>query len=202
MAMVNAGATGKRDRTRAALVEATLAIAEEQGFEAVTLDAVAARAGMTKGAIYSNFRNKGDLIWAAARGASTYLAPDLTPGSPIPDQARAFARALLSMLPTFERVRPFQAALQAYIVTDPDMQARQQASQMALFATIDRYVEAEFGERLRLPARSVTLAIQALIRGFLHQALSTPEAVSEDVVTDAFQAVLLGAMVQPTKTAR
>lgn len=194
--MVNTGATGKRDRTRAALVDATLAIAKEQGFEAVTLDAVAARAGMTKGAIYSNFRNKGDLIWAAARGSSTYLAPDLTPGSAIPDQARAFARALLSMLPNFESVRPFQAALQAYVATDPDMQARQHASQMALFAAIDRYVETEFGERLTLPVRSVTLAIQALIRGFLHQALSTPEAVSEDVVTDAFQAVLLGAVAK------
>ena len=61
--MVKAASGGKRQRTRAALVEATLAIIAEQGFAAVTLDGVAARAGVTKGAIYSNYRGKGELLW-------------------------------------------------------------------------------------------------------------------------------------------
>ena len=46
---------GKRERTRAALVAATLAVVAERGFAGASLDEIAARAGMTKGAVYSNF---------------------------------------------------------------------------------------------------------------------------------------------------
>src|SRR5438067_872152 len=62
----------KRQRTRAALVDATLALIAEHGLAGVTLDAVAARAGVTKGAIYSNYRNKGA---AVGRGGHPPPAP-------------------------------------------------------------------------------------------------------------------------------
>jgi AcrR family transcriptional regulator len=192
--MVNAEAPGgKRQRTRAALIEAALAIAAEQGFEAVTLNAVAARAGMTKGAVYSNFRSKAQLLWEAAEGTQTFVAPNYTPGAPLRDQARAFARSLMSVAPRFTRMRPFHAALQAYSATDPELQALQVAAQEKLFATIDRYLAAEFGQRLTFPTRRVSLALQVMIRGFLHQAAITPAAVTEDVVADAFEALIRGA---------
>lgn len=191
--MVNAVAPGrKRQRTRAALIEAALAIAAEDGFEAVTLNAVAARAGMTKGAVYSNFRSKAQLLWDAAKGSHTYVVPDYTPGSPLADQARAFARSLLSVTPHFERMRPFHEALQIYGATDPQLRALQESSQEALFEAIDRYLEAEFGGRLAVPTRHASLALQALVRGFLHQATITPAAVTEPVVADAFEALILG----------
>ena len=47
---------GKRERTRAALIAATLEIVEETGFAAASLDAIAARAGMTKGAVHQSCR--------------------------------------------------------------------------------------------------------------------------------------------------
>jgi AcrR family transcriptional regulator len=192
--MVNASAVGgKRQRTRAALIEAALAIAAEQGFEAVTLNAVAARVGMTKGAVYSSFRSKAQLLWEAARGAQTFVNPDARPGAPLGEQARAFARALKSVTPHFEAMRPFHNALQLYSATDPELQALQLAAQERLFAAIDRYLEAEFGSRLAIPTRHASLALQALVRGFLHQATATPDAVTEDVVAEAFEALLLGA---------
>lgn len=184
----------KRRRTRAALIEAALAIAAERGFEAVTLNAVAERAGMTKGAVYSNFRSKAQLLWEAAKGTQTFVNPDYTPGSSLRQQARAFARSLLSVAPHFERMRPFHSALQLYSATDPELKGLQEATQAALFAAIDRYLEAEFGARLAFPTRHVSLAIQALVRGFLHQATTTPDAVTEDVVADAFEALICGAI--------
>lgn len=193
--MVNAAALSrKRQRTRAALVEAALAIVAEDGFEAVTLNAVAARAGMTKGAVYSNFRSKAQLLWEAAKGSQTYVVPDYAPGSPLRHQARAFARSLKSVAPHFQRMRPFHDALQAYSALDPELRGLQQASQEALFEAIDRYLEAEFGGRLAIPTRHVSLALQALVRGFLQQATTTPQAVTEDVVADAFEALILGAL--------
>ena len=59
---------GKRERTRAALVAAALAIVREKGFAAASLDEIAARAGMTKGAIHSNFAGKAVLLLAAMIG--------------------------------------------------------------------------------------------------------------------------------------
>jgi AcrR family transcriptional regulator len=191
--MVNAPVHGgKRQRTRAALIEAALAIAAEQGFEAVTLNAVAARVGMTKGAVYSSFRSKAQLLWAAARGAQTFVNPDIAPGSPPREQARAFARALLSVAPRFEAMRPFHNALQLYSATDLELQGLQQAAQDELFAAIDRYFDAEYGPRLAIPTRHASLALQALVRGFLNQATITPDAITEDAVAEAFEALLLG----------
>ena len=45
----------KRERTRAALLEAARALVREKGYERTTIDQVAKRAGMTTGAIYGNF---------------------------------------------------------------------------------------------------------------------------------------------------
>jgi AcrR family transcriptional regulator len=192
--MVNAASAlgRKRQRTRAALIEAALAIAAEQGFEAVTLNAVAARVGMTKGAVYSSFRSKAQLLWEAAEGTQVFVNPDVRPGAPLGEQARAFARALLSATPRFERLRPFHNALQLYAATDPELQSLQQAAQEQLFAAIDGYLEAEFGARLVIPTRHASLALQALVRGFLHQATVTPGAVTEEAIAQAVEALMLG----------
>ena len=55
---------GKRERTRRKLIETTLALVAERGFASVSLAEIAARAGMTTGAIYSNFGSKDDLMLA------------------------------------------------------------------------------------------------------------------------------------------
>src|SRR5690349_13076589 len=64
---------GKRERTRARLIQATLELAAEKGLAGASLDAIAARAGMTKGAIYSNFTGRADLIVAARASKSINL---------------------------------------------------------------------------------------------------------------------------------
>ena len=53
-------------------------------------------------------------------------------------------------------------------------------------------MEAEFGDRLTVPARQVVLTNQALMRGFLAQAALTPAEVTLEVVTAAFEAVIAG----------
>jgi AcrR family transcriptional regulator len=57
-------ATRKRRDTVKRLVEAAAAVIAEKGFQRASLDEIAARAGMTKGAIYSNFETKERLFWA------------------------------------------------------------------------------------------------------------------------------------------
>ena len=54
----------RQQRTREDLVDAAERLFSGQGFHATSLDAVAAEAGYTKGAVYSNFESKEDLFFA------------------------------------------------------------------------------------------------------------------------------------------
>jgi AcrR family transcriptional regulator len=54
----------RRQQTREYLLRAAAQVFEERGFYGATLDEVAAVAGFTKGAVYSNFKNKEDLFMA------------------------------------------------------------------------------------------------------------------------------------------
>lgn len=190
----------KRQRTRAALVEATLAIIADEGFAAVTLDAVAARAGVTKGAIYSNFRGKGELLWEAVGAKSLRLQPQFEPGATLRENARAVARALIAQMPQAERDGGFHGQLQVYIATDPELRALQAAEYEALFNSIADQLRTLFGERLVMPARSAALAVQALLWGFLHQSSQTPNAVTEDVIAEAFEALAIGATTRSPRS--
>ena len=53
-----------RDDTREKLYEAAARIFEEQGIGGASIEAIAAAAGFTRGAFYSNFRSKDELIIA------------------------------------------------------------------------------------------------------------------------------------------
>jgi AcrR family transcriptional regulator len=192
--MVKAVIGGKRQRTREALVEATRALIAERGLAAVTLDEVAARIGVTKGAIYSSFRGKGELIWAATAGGRRYLAASAPPGASIPERARAAARAVMDATPRTPEQIELHHQLQIYAAQDPELRAIQAADQRAIIDSIVAGIEAEYGERLRIPARALGVAYQALVRGFLNQWLQTPDEVTEDVVAAAFEVLLTGAM--------
>jgi AcrR family transcriptional regulator len=54
----------RQARTRTELIDAAGRLFASQGFHATSVDAVAAEAGYTKGAVYSNFESKEDLFFA------------------------------------------------------------------------------------------------------------------------------------------
>ncbi len=53
-----------REEVRRRLLDAALAVFAEHGFDSANLDQIAEAAGLTKGAIYSNFIGKDDLFYA------------------------------------------------------------------------------------------------------------------------------------------
>src|SRR3954466_6481999 len=86
----------KRDRTRAALLEAARALIRERGFERTTLEKVAKRAGMTTGAIYGKFKNSDELFIALGQESWAPIAPKIPPGATFADAMHAFAKATLA----------------------------------------------------------------------------------------------------------
>src|SRR5580698_1926404 len=81
----------RRQQTREYLLQAAARVFAERGFHSATLDEVAAAAGFTKGAVYSNFKNKEDLFLAlieAAYARELAALKETLEGSDIPAQAR------------------------------------------------------------------------------------------------------------------
>src|SRR5262245_50474840 len=86
----------KRERTRAALLEAARALVREKGHERTTLEAVARRAGMTTGAIYGNFKNRDELFIALGQKYWAPIVPKVAPGATFAEAMHAFAKATLA----------------------------------------------------------------------------------------------------------
>jgi TetR/AcrR family acrAB operon transcriptional repressor len=85
----------KRGRTRAALLAAARDVIREKGYGRTTLEDVAARAGMTTGAIYGNFRNRAELFIALAEAYWPPVRPRVAPDASTSDAMRALATATI-----------------------------------------------------------------------------------------------------------
>ena len=102
----------KRAAVRRRLLDAALAVFASRGFDSATLDQVAETAGLTKGAIYSNFASKDDLFFAMmneqalrrAEAVRTALATR-SPGPAGEQAARSIGRLLTD---AFTREREWQ----------------------------------------------------------------------------------------------
>src|SRR4030095_12473826 len=81
----------KRDRTRAALLEAARALIREKGYERTTMEEGARRAGMTTGAIYGNFKNRDELFIALGQTYWPPVVPKVAPGATFAEAMRALA---------------------------------------------------------------------------------------------------------------
>jgi AcrR family transcriptional regulator len=114
--------TQRGDRTRAKLIEATLAVVEEVGYAHASTRAIAEAAGVSEGTIYRHFPDKTSLFFAAALAPSTAVLDSI---SILPEQAgqrtleENLTDALLRLAELQERVFPLEVAIAA----DPELAA-------------------------------------------------------------------------------
>jgi AcrR family transcriptional regulator len=184
----------KRLRSRAAIIAAATEVIADRGIMAATLDDIAARAGMTKGAIYSNFANKDDLVLAVLDARQMRFTPDIASGASAEAQLQALGRALLARLDDVRADGRFIAELQFYAVQSPELGRRLAERYSRSFTEIADQIIAHGGGHLPMPPRSLVVAVQCLALGFIYQSLLTPEEVTEPVVMAAFTALAKGAV--------
>lgn len=80
--------------TRARLLAAAAEVFAEHGFGGASLDAIATRAGYTRGAVYSNFADKAEILIALIdREAEAFRTERLPMLLALPDEQRALAVA-------------------------------------------------------------------------------------------------------------
>src|SRR6187551_3268904 len=114
----------KRDRTRAALLEAARALIREKGYERTTLEKVAERAGMTTGAIYGNFKNRDELFIALGEAYWPPVAPVIKSGATFAEAMRAFAKATLAAVDDRTPVAVGRLTGMAYALTHEELRER------------------------------------------------------------------------------
>ena len=80
-----------------AIVDAALAVFAEEGFDGLTMEAVAARAGVGKATVYRRYPGKAELVIRAASCLSAAEAPEADTGS-LRGDLQAIARNLVHLL--------------------------------------------------------------------------------------------------------
>jgi AcrR family transcriptional regulator len=179
----------KRERTRAALLEAARALIREIGYERTTLEQVATRAGMTTGAIYGNFKNREELFIALGQKYWAPIVPEIAPGATFAEAMRAFAKATLAAVDDRATVAVGRLTGIAYALTSSELQTRVHDITKASY---------EFGaEWLRtFPASDLPMApdvlvrvLHTLIEGLVMHRILTPELYPDEVFYEAFGAL-------------
>jgi AcrR family transcriptional regulator len=136
----------RRQQTRDHLLAAAAQVFAERGFHGATLDEVARVAGFTKGAVYSNFKNKDDLFLALFK--ANYER----------EMAQLVATLEASAVPSVDRLTDFVALIQEETRRAPNSAVLHQ--EFWLYAT--RNPEAR--ERLGAIDEEAVLALADLLR--------------------------------------
>lgn len=158
----------------------------ERGFAGASTDQVAAAAGFTKGAVYSNFGSKDELFLAlmeaevAARVEAVERALAVTTDLP---GALAVVGAQLSRrdaawqllyLEFWQRAVRDPAARTAFVASRRELRAR-------VAEVVERFL-ADHPVRTGWDAGNLTLVLIALTNGLTLEALPDPQAVPDDVL--------------------
>ena len=185
-------AGGKRARTRAALAGAALEVVAEKGFAAASLDEIAARAGMTKGAVYSNFASKGELLLAAMKLGGFSLVSRLPADASLRERLQEMAQSTVELVGRARDEARVLVEFQLYALGDPDLRAevaRMYANAFAgggaVFAELDDV-------RPGLSPHHLAVAIQSMVLGLTMQAIMSPDEVTPDAIRAALQGLADG----------
>ena len=173
----------RKNQTRQMLIDAAAKVFAERGFEASTIDEVAATAGFTKGAVYSNFASKTDLFIALIERRieiqTAYQSRRLAGMSR--EDAAATVEGWTAFDGGWER-RWLLLAMEFWLHAMRDAKAREAlAEQYRVARTISAsLLQAAYdraGEEPPMPTRDLAITVEALGIGVAFQAMLDPEDV-------------------------
>jgi AcrR family transcriptional regulator len=138
-----------RDDTRDKLFEAAARVFEEQGIGGASIETIAAAAGFTRGAFYSNFRSKDELIIAM-----------------LEDHVEQSIRRNLDLLAQHSNLDDFIAALKAIDRSRQDPLGRSPLLHMEMILYVARAEKRrpELAKRLRARRKLVADIVQATLK--------------------------------------
>ena len=181
---------GKRSRTRAALVAAASQLITEEGYDRLSMDKVAARAGMTKGAIYGNFASKEDLVMEAFSEGIRRPPPALAPGGTLAEQFQVLAEDLIAQAPAARATATKLVAFQLYALTHEEMRVRVAKERAEIYRRLETWARSALPvDELPTSLAQFVRMLHALSNGLLVAYALAPDAITADVVRATFAAL-------------
>jgi AcrR family transcriptional regulator len=196
----------KRAEVRSDLIDAAAELFAERGYWGVSLDEIAERAGLTKGAVYSNFESKDDLLLAVAASQSINLDPAILMDESLTltELARAAGMEVGRIATSSEqrRLAPRELELSTLALTNDKIRnvltAFGRLQRETLARILESRAEAEHME-LPLPPLELATIVWALGQGLTRHRFIDPEAVPAEYFADAFELLLSGAKMKASK---
>ena len=179
----------KRDRTRAALLEAARALIRERGYERTTIEEVARRAGMTTGAIYGNFKNRDELFIALGQAYWPPVKPRIPAGATFAEAMEALADATLAAVDERASVAVGRLTGLAYALKNPELRTRVVEVTRDSYDVGIAWLRTFDPAELPMPPEALVRVIHVLIEGLVMQRILTPELCGDDVFHRAFAAL-------------
>lgn len=182
----------RRQRTRERLIAAAGEMIAEKGFQAATLDEIAARAGMTKGAVYDNFDSKDQLFMAVvlqvSRDRMERFAWPAGRSGTVRERLRRLGEAVAADAPAAVREAPLRAEFLLYTLTHEEMR-RQVAEQAVLrLKLVERKLLELFApEELPLTPERFVLLIESMVPGLMFIRAQAPDLASDAAIVELFE---------------
>jgi AcrR family transcriptional regulator len=167
----------RRQLTRTTLVEAASEVFADKGFYGASLEEIAELAGFTRGAIYSNFGSKEELLYAVIdhfidRQLRDFAAIEGRPNDPMHD-ARAAAQIFGREMRESRAITALDLELRLAALRNPDVRRRLAELQRETSDKAARLVEEQFLHQGRggdVTARDLADIGRAAVQGLMQMA--------------------------------
>ena len=167
----------RRQLTRTTLVEAASEVFAERGFYGASLEEIAEVAGFTRGAIYSNFGSKEELLYAVIdlfidRQLEDFAAMEARPEDPEED-ARVAAQIFGKDMRQSRTITALDLELRLAALRNPDVRRRLATMQRETSEKAARLVEQMFmehGLNRNIAARDLADIGRAAVQGLMQMA--------------------------------
>jgi AcrR family transcriptional regulator len=185
-AEVKASSAG-RGSSREQLLDAAAKVFARCGYRDASIAEIAGEAGFSKGAVYWNFKSKGELFFALLDRVEERLRVLLTLIASSPTELDVTAELSRRLATLLEQNRDMVLLFHEYTalaVRDPGL-AERYAERSAVFRKeVARAIEGRFealGVPLSMPAEDLASVVMSLVVGLSVEQLTEPDAVSEDL---------------------
>jgi AcrR family transcriptional regulator len=184
--------SAKRAAPRERLLMAARELMAAGGLHNLSLDAIAARAGVTKGAIYDNYESKDALIVAAMASGSPqsfelFEWPKGRRGS-VKSRLRRLGNAVLAGPAMNPGVAIARAEFVLYAMTHPDLRARlSELSTLGPSHWEANVLELFAPEELPMPPRAFAWMLTSLISGLINNRVLAPYPPDDATVLAIFE---------------
>jgi AcrR family transcriptional regulator len=194
----------KQERTREQLLDAAARVFARRGYQRASVEEVAAEAGFTTGAVYSNFAGKEKLFLALADREVDSRIAEIRAVAEAAERGEEAGTEAAAQFAKFLEGDPHWPLLfyefWSFGVRNAEIQEefskRREAVRDALAETLER-VAGQLGFELRFPAPALAAAVSAALNGLAFERAADPDSIPDEVFSEFITAVLACSIAAP-----